>query len=63
MLKEGLGLNLHSIRNYLDSEERFTAVLEKLKEMGYTYIEGYVWYVSLGDVVSVDMSVDAPSKR
>jgi hypothetical protein len=36
MLKEGLGLNLHSIRNYLDTEERFTDVREKLKEMGYT---------------------------
>ena len=39
MLKEGLGLNLHSIRNYLDSEEKFTDVLEKLKEMGYTYVQ------------------------
>ena len=39
MIKEGLGLNLFSIRNYLDSEERFTDVLEKLKEMGYTYVQ------------------------
>lgn len=39
MLKEGLGLNLHSIRNYLDSEEKFTDVLETLKEMGYTYVQ------------------------
>ena len=39
MIKEGLGLNLFSIRNYLDSEEKFTDVLFKLKEMGYTSVQ------------------------
>ncbi|MBO5883690.1 MAG: sugar phosphate isomerase/epimerase [Clostridia bacterium] len=39
MIKEGLGLNLHSIRNYLETEEKFTDVLEKLKEMGYSYVQ------------------------
>ena len=39
MIKEGLGLNLFSIRNYLDSEEKFTDVLFKLKEMGYSHVQ------------------------
>ena len=39
MIKEGLGLNLYSIRNYLDTEEKFTDVLAKLKEMGYTCVQ------------------------
>lgn len=39
MIKEGLGLNLFSIRNYLDTEEKFTDVLARLKEMGYTYVQ------------------------
>lgn len=39
MIKEGLGLNLFSIRNYLESEEKFTDVLQKLKDMGYTYVQ------------------------
>ena len=39
MIKEGLGLNLFSIRNYLDSEEKFTDVLFKLKEMGYSQVQ------------------------
>ena len=39
MIKEGLGLNLYSIRNYLETEEKFTEVLSKLKEMGYTYVQ------------------------
>jgi sugar phosphate isomerase/epimerase len=39
MIKEGLGLNLFSIRNYLENEEKFTEVLAKLKEMGYSYVQ------------------------
>ena len=39
MIKEGLGLNLHSIRNYLENEEKFTGVLATLKEMGYSYVQ------------------------
>ena len=44
-------------------KQQVATYMTLLKEMGYTSIEGYVWYVSLGDVISVDMSVDAPSKR
>lgn len=44
-------------------KQQVATYMTLLKEMGYTSIEGYVWYVSLGDVVSVDMSVDASSKR
>ena len=33
------GLNLYSIRNYLDTEENFLAAAKQLKEMGYSYIQ------------------------
>lgn len=33
------GLNLFSIRNYLDTEEHFLEAAQKLKEMGYSYIQ------------------------
>ena len=33
------GLNLFSIRNYLDTEERFLEAAKALKEMGYSYIQ------------------------
>lgn len=33
------GLNLFSIRNYLDTEEHFLEAALKLKEMGYSYIQ------------------------
>ena len=39
MIKEGLGLNLFSIRNYLDTEEHFLEAAKALKEMGYSYIQ------------------------
>lgn len=39
MLKEGIGLNLFSIRNYLDSEEHFLEAMKKLREMGYSYVQ------------------------
>ena len=39
MIREGLGLNLFSIRNYLDTEEHFLEVAKKLKEMGYSYMQ------------------------
>ncbi len=39
MIKEGLGLNLFSIRNYLDTEEHFLETAKKLKEMGYSYMQ------------------------
>ena len=39
MIKEGLGLNMFSIRNYLDTEEHFLEAAKKLKEMGYSYMQ------------------------
>lgn len=33
------GLNLYSIRNYLDTEERFLEAAMALKEMGYSYMQ------------------------
>ncbi|MBR5601226.1 MAG: sugar phosphate isomerase/epimerase [Clostridia bacterium] len=33
------GLNLFSIRNYLDTEEHFLEAAKALKEMGYSYIQ------------------------
>ena len=39
MIREGLGLNLFSIRNYLDTEEKFEKALLDLKEMGYSYVQ------------------------
>ncbi|MBP3370131.1 MAG: sugar phosphate isomerase/epimerase [Clostridia bacterium] len=39
MIKEGLGLNLFSIRNYLDSEEHFLEAANKLKAMGYSHMQ------------------------
>ena len=33
------GLNLYSIRNYLDTEEHFLEAAKALKEMGYSYIQ------------------------
>ena len=39
MIREGLGLNLFSIRNYLDTEEHFLEAAKKLKEMGYSYMQ------------------------
>ena len=39
MIREGLGLNLFSIRNYLDSEEHFKEALIALKNMGYSYVQ------------------------
>lgn len=39
MLKEGLGLNLFSIRNYLDTEEHFLEAAKALKAMGYSYMQ------------------------
>lgn len=33
------GLNLYSIRNYLDTEEHFLEAALKLREMGYSYIQ------------------------
>ena len=33
------GLNLYSIRNFLDTEENFLSAMLKLKEMGYSYIQ------------------------
>ncbi len=39
MIREGLGLNLFSIRNYLDSEEHFKNALTALKNMGYSYVQ------------------------
>jgi len=33
------GLNLYSIRNYLDTEEKFTETAKKLSEMGYSYMQ------------------------
>lgn len=33
------GLNLFSIRNYLETEESFLDAAEKLKEMGYSYLQ------------------------
>ena len=33
------GLNLYSVRNYLDTEENFLAAAKQLKEMGYSYIQ------------------------
>ena len=33
------GLNLFSIRNYLDTEEHFLETAKKLKEMGYSYVQ------------------------
>lgn len=33
------GLNLYSIRNYLDTEEHFLEAAKHLKEMGYSYIQ------------------------
>lgn len=39
MLREGIGLNLYSIRNYLDCEEHFLEAAKALKKMGYSYIQ------------------------
>ena len=39
MIREGLGLNLFSIRNYLGDEEKFEKALIALKEMGYSYVQ------------------------
>ena len=39
MIREGLGLNLFSIRNYLADEESFKNALKELKAMGYTYVQ------------------------
>ena len=33
------GLNLYSIRNFLDTEENFLSAMLKLKEMGYSYMQ------------------------
>ena len=33
------GLNLYSIRNYLDTEEHFLEAAQKLREMGYSYMQ------------------------
>lgn len=33
------GLNLYSIRNFLGSEEEFLATAQKLREMGYSYLQ------------------------
>lgn len=33
------GLNLYSIRNYLDTEEHFLEAAKALKQMGYSYIQ------------------------
>ena len=33
------GLNLYSIRNFIDTEENFLSAMLKLKEMGYSYIQ------------------------
>ena len=34
-----VGLNLYSIRNYLDTEENFLFAANELKKMGYSYIQ------------------------
>ncbi|MBQ9079649.1 MAG: sugar phosphate isomerase/epimerase [Clostridia bacterium] len=33
------GLNLYSIRNYLDTEENFLTAAKQLKQMGYSYMQ------------------------
>lgn len=39
MLKEGIGINLYSIRNYLDSEAHFLEAAKALREMGYSHMQ------------------------
>ena len=34
--------------------QQVLSYMEKLQEMGYRLIEGYVWYVSAGKIVQID---------